>query len=168
MEKYLFDLQLFVWQYLPHFLRRVFWLRFFEVLFSPLVRLHADFYAYAADARERANLVGTTMQMEYVLNNRFDNSNRGIYIENIYYNALIAQDYIYYILEGEPPPYSFYVQENEVGQLYASFLSEQYAFGQEFIIHIPIALQGVLDENELHALVNEYLLVDKTYGLNYY
>ncbi|MEM6298972.1 MAG: hypothetical protein AAF740_09830 [Bacteroidota bacterium] len=168
MERYAFDIGLFVWRILPIQFRKPFHFGWLMACLKPIQTLHERFLSYAQEARIDANANSQTAVFEWLLNRRFNNSGTEIYIENVYLNRTLAQEYRFYITENQfPSSYWFFLSEQNA-QSYSVYLSELFSRGQTFIVHVPIALQGVIDENELQAVVNELKLTDKTYAINYY
>ena len=169
MEKYLLTISLLIWRVLPFQLRRPIMTAWLGALLSPLSAVQTLFYQFAFERRIEANLTGQTGVLEWYLNRLFNGGNSGIYIDNVYFNVLTGQQYLYFLSEEKPPVYWKFLSEGGgTSGNYTSFLSEFFSYSATFIIYIPIALQGILDENELKAAVNTYILADKTYSIVYY
>lgn len=170
MKKYLFDTFLFAWRVLHPRLRNKFWLGFLNALLTPLSNLWQIFWYFAFSARERAAFNSQTGVFEFLLNQRFNNGAQGIFIDNVYFNASIAQEYKFYIEEegfGFPSSHYYFLTESNPTS-FMSFLEELFSFGATFIVNVPAALEGNIDENELRAVIDRYRLIDKTYKIEYY
>ena len=88
----------------------------------------------------------------------------------MFFNLTIVQEYRFYISEngfGYPSNYWKFLAEANP-QSYSVFQNELFSFGATFIVNVPIALQGIIDENELRAVIDRYRLADKTYQIIYY
>jgi hypothetical protein len=169
MEKYLLTISLLIWRVLPFQLRTPKQKAWLNALLSPIQYIHSLFFSFANEKRIEANLTGQTGVLEWWLNRKFNGGFEGIYINNVYFNILTGQSYVYFIAENAPAIYTKYLAEGGgTSGLYTSFISEFFSYGATFIIMIPAALNGVLDENELKAIVSQFVLADKTYELMYY
>jgi hypothetical protein len=171
MNRYLVNIELLVNRLLPTtFKKVVFWRVWIATLLTPLQTLHSAFLVYAQQARKEASYNSQTAVFEFLLNERFNNSQTGIFIDNVFFNLTIAQEYRFYISEtgfGYPSNYWKFLSEANP-QNYSVFQNELFSFGATFIVNVPVALQGVIDENELRAVIDRYRLADKTYSINYY
>ena len=171
MNRYLLNIELLVNRLLPTAFKKVaFWRVWIAALLTPLQTLHSNFLVYARQARKEASYNSQTAVFEFLLNERFNNSQTGIFIDNVFFNLTIAQEYRFYISEagfGYPSNYWKFLSEGNP-QNYSVFQNELFSFGATFIVNVPIALQGVIDENELRAVIDRYRLADKTYQIIYY
>ena len=171
MNRYLLHIELLVNRLLPTaFKKNVFWRVWLATLLTPLQTLHSVFLVYARQARKEASYNSQTAVFEFLLNERFNNSLTGIFIDNVFFNLTIAQEYRFYISEssfGYPSNYWKFLNEGNT-QSYSVFQNELFSFGATFIVNVPIALQNIIDENELKAVIDRYRLADKTYSINYY
>jgi hypothetical protein len=134
-----------------------------------LQAVHTWLYEFARERRLRASYIGLTAIVEHILNLRFNEGGDGIYIENVFFQLFIQQRYLYYLSENKPPLYVKYLAETGgLGSYFGSYLNETYQPEVNFIVHVPIALEGTFDENELNAIVNSYIGADKSFTINYY
>lgn len=169
MYRYLWDLTLQVWRYLPLQYRLTNFYDLLCALLFPIQQLHTSFFDYAHEARLNASYIGSTVIVEHILNLKFNDGLEGIYIENVFFQLFIQQRYIYYIQESKPPLYIKRLEETGgLGSYFLAYLAETYTPEFNFIVHIPNALLGTFDETELRAIVESYIGPDKTFIIQYY
>lgn len=165
MNKYFFHIALFVARFNPGV--HEFWHAFITAMLSGMQDLYEAFFFLAKAKREEAALNSQTITLEYTLNKIFNGGGIGIYIENVYFNRASGQEYIYWLFEEVERPYRRFIAEGLPDQ-YIVWLDELFSRGSTFIVHIPEALEGIVDEDYLNAVVAKYALADKTWTLNYY
>jgi len=169
MGRYLWNLYLQIWRYLPLQYRSTNWFDLFNALFFPLQELYLQFFDYAKESRLKASYIGSTVIVEHILNLHFNDGLPGIYIENVFFQLFIQQRYIYYIQEEKPPLYIKRLEETGgLGSYFLAYLAETYTPEFNFIVHIPNALFGTFDEIELRAIVESYIGPDKSFIIQYY
>lgn len=154
---------------LPVKLRQVTNIAWIEVLTKLVGNLSDDFKTYRINKLFFLQHNSQVIYLEHILNSRFNEGGTEIYIEDApspdiisLYNKSEATDpfYLYNKDEGVSPP--------DVETIYFYNRAEYPASGGLFVINIPIALQGIVDENELKALVNRLKLAGKQYSIYYY
>lgn len=169
MEKYNFNTLLFAVRYVPYFMRGPRLVAWLKVLLGPLRGLHGRLYLYAGERREAAAINSQTLVLEHWLNKQF-NPYPGppIYISNTYFNLFLSQVYAHFISEGvEPPPYLKFLSEGYTNN-YINFQQEYFNRGATFVVHVPERLRGLIEEPRLRAVVDRYVLADKSYAIQYY
>lgn len=90
--------------FLPWFMRKDKWKGLMDTLLTPFVAFHNDFIANRNRVRYNMAFNGQTMNLEHVLNDRWDNSLRGIYIDTV---PSIVGLYIYNKPEMKPKVYVY-------------------------------------------------------------
>lgn len=148
-----------VWEELAVRLRQTVQYAWLKVLVSPVVRLHGLFNTNREANEYELAHNGQVCHLEAVLNDVFDETDRGIYIEDPdYVDAL----YIYLTAEAKPV-YLGVTGETIVGMdnpRYIYTVAEEYTGGGlQFKVMVPSTL--TFDSDRMVALVNKYRLVSK-------
>ena len=132
-----------------------------EVLLWPLQSLNNLFVNYANDLTYFESFTGQVIYLEHILNDLFDPTNRGIYIEDnipvqplyLYNHAENQEDtFVYNKSEGAAPLYLY-----NQAQIDADF---------DFIVIVPPNVI-VTDEDYMRAIINRYKLASKRYKIEY-
>lgn len=143
----------FLLQVIPRAWKRSVFVAFFEVLQGQIRVVYDSFKIFRAATIYELNHNGRVFSLENVLNDRFDNINRTIYITDGFTKDRI---YIYTRAEDKPKYLPVYVW-NRVD--YADT-------GTDFIIWVPYAITISLpDMYEMRALANKYKLDPKRYKI---
>lgn len=90
--------------FLPWFMRKDKWKGLLDTLLTPFVAFHNDFVSNRNRVRYNMAFNGQTMNLEHVLNDRWDNNLRGIYIDTV---PSIVGLYIYNKPEMKPKVYVY-------------------------------------------------------------
>lgn len=149
--------------YLPSFFRNESQVAFVNVLLKPLLSGFEDFLSYRSSQIYESYLTGQVIQLQRLVNDRFDNELRRIIIIHSTDLDLIlyldeenqpAQDLNLY-LDSEDLPSSdlMLYMDNEVGG----------ALPFDFRVIVPISLQAF--EVELYNIIRQYALIDKTFDI---
>ncbi len=145
------DFNKFILQLTPDFLRRPVFIAFVKTLVYPIRELHEVFVAFRAEILYDLSHNGQTYSLENVLNDRFDNDERRIYISD---GLTKDRYYIYKRLEDKP-------------LFLPKFIHTRGDYGDsgvDFIIWVPNAIVITLEEMyELRAKVNKFKLDPKRY-----
>ncbi len=97
------------WSYIVRYFTPTYWrgvvsLTWLEVLISPVKSLHADFITWTALQDRWILHNGQTIYLEKLLNDLFDNVNRGIYIDTVADNRFY---YLFNVAEARQPNYLY-------------------------------------------------------------
>jgi len=130
-------------QLLPTFLRKRVMIDFLTVMVSPINKLYNQWYQLRLYNLYKIAHTGQVCYLRKVLNDRFDQSLKRIYIGD---GAKYKRDFIYMPVEQKP---------QYLGKIYLHPASDYDDTGVDFIVYVPSEL---LDDNnyELIALVNYY------------
>ena len=137
------------------------YLAWMKALLSPIISNYNAFIQYRKDALYKVSFNGQIIYLEHILNDTFDNINRGIYIDNVADNR---HDYFYNKVELKPNVYLYNLSEGGP-HLYLKNKAE-YSNLYDFIVMVPTAV--TFDNNAMKALVNYYKLAGKRYTIQTY
>lgn len=140
----------------PTFLRRTKMYAYLKSLITPIKELYNGFVVYKTDAIYRVSHNGSITLLQKVLNDKFDNAQRRIYIKNVQ-----QQDALRFYSLAASKELGFYTHAFGVKNGF-SHLLEFNPDAADFTVHIPIEYQSV-DETEL----NKFLIKVKA-QLDYY
>lgn len=138
----------------PTFLRKQKTLAFVRVLIEPVIKLYNDLIAFRNDVVYKINHNGQVVYLQKVLNDRFDPSERRIYITD---GNINEPTYIYTYLENKP-----------------IFLGKRHIYSREELKFRDVDFVVVFPSNfllkgevliRIKALVNYYKLASKTYEI---
>lgn len=136
---------------LPTFLRHPIHKAWLQALLSPLEDIRHAFEKKRNTDFYKLNHNGQVCKLRAALNDRFDVSERRIYIDD---GNKYQRQYIY--TDGEQKP-------KYLGIIYLYDDSEYEDTGVDFIVWIPTNLQ--YDSYEMNALINFYKLASKRYKI---
>lgn len=145
---------------LPTFLRNSVLSAFLHAAVAPLSELHTRFLKFIEEKNVRLFHNGQVCYLRAILNDKFDNEQRRIYIDN----AIPTEGTILYVREKYM---SVLIPLHSGTALKLSRRGYGGIDGLDFTVVIPVALYNIISESELKALVNIYKLASKRYGLNY-
>lgn len=132
---------------------------YLQVIAGPFIWLHNSFVLYRDRMIYRITITPQRCYLEKMLNDRYDNTLRRIYIgDGITYEPL----YIYREIELQP---QFIYRESEAGKP-ASYLFNETEVGQvsfDFVVWVPAAL--TYNASEMITLINDYKLASKLYTI---
>lgn len=142
----------------PPFLRRAFFIAWLKAFTTPIKTLNSSLVDFVADRREELTYNGQTIQLERLLNDKFDDVSRRISI--IHSTSPYVFDYLN--AEAQTPDYDYLVSEAHVPQ---EFLAYFYELGVSLIdgfeVHSPASLTSESDK------IESYVLRYKIAGVNY-
>lgn len=139
----------------PVFMRRPKWLAMLRCLAYPLSIIHASFLAFRDNIIYILSHDSTVYSIENVLNDRFDNSARRIYITDGFTKSRL---YLYTRAESKP------LYLNPAKPLYNR--ADYADTGVDFIVWVPtVVTVSAQDLIELTALVNRYKLAGKRFKI---
>lgn len=141
----------------PHVLRKARMMAWLNALVNPVVGVYRLFVRYRDAKLYQLAITPQVCYMEKMLNDRFDNTDRRIYIED-------GQrfDPVYLFLEAENKPLYLY-REVEAQPVYIYTPGETSENGNDFIVFVPAGL--VYNATEMRALINQYKLAGKRYAI---
>ena len=157
MKIFNLDLNKLVKLLLPIFLRKEKIIAFLNALISPLVKLYNRFILNRNNNLYILDITPQVFSLEKMLNDRYDNVDRRIYISN---GAFRDADYIY--LEAEMRPKFISIQAENSPE----YLHNRSEFGfidETFIIHIPASLIDYMEEME--QMTDAFKLVSRTFKI---
>lgn len=147
---YIIDWKRFIRWCTPHFMRKAQWLSFLGVIMKPIADVHGYFNAYRAQKKYQLMITPQKCYLERMLNDRFDNRLRRIYIDDG-----IDRPPFYLFQEAElKPKYLYRTSENQPKYLYTS--GESGDLRDDFVIYVPASL--VFEDAEMSSLVKIYKL----------
>lgn len=145
------DYDKFLMQLTPGFLRRPKFLALMKTFVYPVKELYNLYVAYRAEVLYDLSHNGQVFSLENVLNDRFDNDERRIYITD---GLTKERVYIYKRVEDKP----FFLPK------YIHTRGDYADTGVDFIVWVPNAIVITLEEMyELRAKVNRFKLDPKRY-----
>lgn len=153
----------FVRENVPIALRQPLFLHWLNSVVGEIKQLHLTFLAHREDWLYKIRHTSQVIHIEKVLNDRFDDLERRIYINNVTFESYL------YLWPDEENPY--YLQEDGADPDSPLYLLEADAgvISPDATIYVPISLKPTGElaltnfENEMRCLVDYY----KTYGVNY-
>ena len=138
-------------------LRKTFILEFFKVVCSPLQLNYNSFYQFYNDKKYELIFNGQVVYLEHLLNDQFDNVNRGIYITD----SPQFDDDVVLFNESENNEETVFYNESE-GEPSVVFYNEaEVQTWPDFIVNVPSAV--VFNEIKMKAYLNKYKLASKNY-----
>jgi hypothetical protein len=150
------DLFLLLVMNLPPIYRSVDVIDYCKSAIKPIDTVKVEFYAFYESIKYDMTFNGQVIMLEHLLNDKFDNTERRIYIEDteqkvevLLYNKVEENEktYIYNISESEPKTYIYNKAEFD-----AQF---------DFTVFVPSELTGY--EIEMNFLLNKYKLAGTRY-----
>lgn len=143
---------------LPYLLRKVKQVAWLYTLIKPVRWLHDEFLAYRTQTRIDLLYTSQVIYLEKLLNDRFDETQRRIYIDDV------ERTTVYIGRNSDPDP--LYVgKKDELPYVYVG-RSEDYESEHDYRINVPDALP--VNEVLIRALVDRYNQAGKAYYIRYY
>lgn len=144
----------------PEDLRKPIFSGLLNALVSPVIYIYNSLVLYRKNVLYRLSVTPQVCYLEKLLNDRFDKTERRIFITD---GNFVAKKYVY--LKSElKPKYLYLKSENK--PFYVRKKAETGSGGNDFVIHLPALSVTVEQEPELKALIERYKLVTKGYELN--
>jgi hypothetical protein len=145
------DFNKFILQLLPLMFRRPVWYAWMKSLVYPVKEIYNQFIDFREAKKYQLNHNGQVFSMEDVLNDRFDNADRRIYLTDG-----LTKDRIY-----------LYTREEDKSAFLPKFIYNRADYadsGVDFIVWVPNAIVITLEEMyELRAKVDLYRINPKRY-----
>lgn len=137
---------------IPTRLRQSKLIAYVKVLISPLVNLHDEFLKQQSEDYHKLNHNGQICYLRKALNDRFDNSQRRIYIGN---GNQFTRKYLYTRAEARPI---------FLGKTYLHSRNDYEDTSVDFIVFVPASILATLTE-QIKAEINYFKEGVKTYKL---
>jgi len=150
---------------IPPALRKVKIQDFAWVLLEGLRWLYESLVVFMTQTREEIGKNGQVMVLEKLLNDAFDNSLRRIFIGD--YVAIDSQA-LYLISEAQVNPPLYLLSAIPPNYSIPLLLSSELEGSVNFIVWIPLALQGLLNLTLLSGILNKYKYAGMRYIIQYY
>jgi hypothetical protein len=146
---------------IPNWLRQSVMVSWLGALVRPHVWLYQAFLRYRTAKLYQLMITPQVCYMERLLNDRFDNIERRIYIDD---GITYTPAYIY--LESEDKPLWLYT-EGESEPIFLFTEGETVATEtNDFVVYVPAGLE--FNTDEMKALINSYKLAGKLYKIQFY
>lgn len=140
----------------------------FRCFLAPVETLYQDFLTWRADCLYRLGHNSQVCYLQAALNDRFDNTERRIYITNVE-----VQEPVWIYEPEDDKPVRFYEPEDEM----PVYFREDFEFeggAYDFTVMVPIELHPATSEElqaylvQMRALVDYYKLFCKEYNIIFY
>lgn len=143
---------------LPIHLRQFKILAYLKFISTPFKRLLNEFYEFTNKVKYEVSFNGQVIYLEHILNDTFDNVNRGIYITDA-----DQEDQVFLFNQAEQNEKTYLYNISESGpETYLYNQSESLSW-PNFIVNVPSGV--TYDENQMKALINKYKLAGKKYKI---
>lgn len=159
VKRYVVNFAKFVTERIPEELRFDDVIAFCNRIVEPLVSVYNQLIAYRDFVKYKLTITPQVVYLEKMLNDRYDNSLRRIYIEDgktydpIFIFTEPENQPVYLFTEAETgKPVQYLFTEGEVGQ-----------FTFDFIVFVPLDI--TFDVNEMSTRVKEYKLASKLFKI---
>lgn len=165
MNNYSWDITKFVTYLLPSFLRKAKQIAWIKACLAPMNTLNADLVQFVTDTRYRLNFTGQVISLQRLLNDKFDNTLRRIYIGD----GNNIEKFVARTGSNNPPAPEQKVfatgASSYAGEDFAIFATSETGSSElyDFTINIPSAL--TYNANTLNALVNIYKRAGRKYKI---
>lgn len=158
LKRFNIDYVKLVLQRLPHELRVDEVIAFVNILAGPFVSLYNRLIAFKDSVVYKLTITPQVCFLEKMLNDRYDNVERRIYIEDG-----ISTDPLFLYTRAEEQPIWLYTKaENQ--PIYLRTKGELGIFNFDFVVYVPSAI-GAFNEPEMTALVEAYKLAGKKFKI---
>lgn len=142
---------------IPPFWRKSRLIAWIKALISPVQTLTDDFVQFKADKKYDVSFNGQVIYLEHLLNDRFDDTQRRIYITDS--TTQIIAPFVYNKVEQK----EIYIYNKSESTPFFLFGKNEYLTGTDFIVHVPTALLTPSVEIILVALVKRYKIAGKRF-----
>jgi len=131
---------------------------------TPIQELSDTLYTFQYQTMLFLNYCGQHLSLENMLNDKWDSTQRRIYItENNIINGYVYLD-LYLQGETDPTPISFYLQGESGGIPFSLYLQgETIGATYNFTINVPVSIS--FDTNEMTKKVKNYSEAAKTFNI---
>lgn len=162
MSKYNINFKKLAMLMLPPDLRKPLMAAIVQALASSDSAIHTSFMHHREDINYFLNHNGQVCYLRAVLNDLFDPAQRRIIIKNIpqeedglvIYRREVEDDLLFPLRESDDAVIFERRGYGDIG-------------GYDFLVTVPAALEGIIDEARLSAVINTYKLVSKRFLINY-
>lgn len=141
---------------LPPLIRQQFIIAFLSAVFKPLDTLQAEFYTYYSDKKYELTWNSQVIMLEHLLNDQFDNIDRGIYIEDA---EQTPNKFWFNVMDANEETYLFNDAESE-DPYYLNNTSE-YDTDVDFIVNVPTGV--VFSSDLMKYFIDKYRCAGKRY-----
>lgn len=159
VKKYIIDYVKFVLQRVPEELRKVDLLAYLNVIVGSIVYIYNNLILFRDQIIYKLTITPQVCFLEKMLNDRYDNVLRSIYIEDgavhsplFVFTTAEAQPVFIYLKSEASKPKTFLYSKGEVSTV--TF---------DFIVFVPVEVS--FDVDEMSALVNSYKLASKLFSI---
>jgi len=143
---------------LPPLIRQQFAIAYMTAVFSPLNTLQTAFYDFYSEKKYELTWNGQVIMLEHLLNDQFDNIDRGIYIDDAGQTALQ-----YWFTNSESNEDTFIFTNSEAEDPYYLFTTSEYEADVDFTVYVPSAV--TFDENLMRFYINKYRCAGKRFNI---
>lgn len=150
---------------IPPGLRKVRLMDFIWALLEGLRWLYEELQAFISETRKAIGKNGQVIVLEKLLNDAFDTSLRRIYIGDYIGFDTAA---VWLISENQVDPAVYLISEIPPGSGLPLFNSSELAGAVNFIVFIPLALQGTINLTHLTGILSAYKYAGMKYIIQYY
>lgn len=133
---------------------------FLKMLATPMNRLFNQFEAYFLEKEYELAFNGQVIYLEHLLNDRFDDIQRGIYLTD----AVGFDEEIHLFNQIEQNEDTILFNESENETLIHLFNQNEVDGWPDFIVNVPSSV--TFDEIVMRALINKYKIAGKNYIIN--
>ena len=133
-----------------------------ESYLQPVTQLHEEFIEYRKNKLIQLSYNNQKILLEKALNDVYDPTNRGIFIENLKSNILPTN--LFHDSENEDETYIFHDNENQ--QHFHLYHDQELIDELNFIINVPISLSNFHDA--IIKFTEGYNYITMKYGIRYY
>lgn len=129
-------------------------------LLAPLQSLNVAFAEYVSTTRYDLSFNGQVVYLEHILNDKFDDVDRRIYIDDPA-GQQVFTPYLFNRVEQQPP----LIIRNKSEALPTPFLYNvpELVVTNDFVVHVPISVFNSTVEAQMKALMNKYRIAGKRY-----
>ena len=147
----------FVRWWTAYFLRKPLLLTLLGVLVYPVAQLHQVFLRFRTAKLYQLKITPQVCYLEMMLNDSFDNTARGIYIEDAIWHL---PTYIYQEAELKPV---YLAIESEAAPVYVYTESEAGEFRDDFVVKVPATV--LFNIEEMKGKIDSYKLAGTHYKI---
>lgn len=133
-------------------------------LLAPMQSLNALFVVLATGIRYYLGFTGQVGNLEHLLNDQFDDTQRRIYITDPA-GTYVFTTFVFNAIEQQPTATIYNTSEvSASATAVLRNLSEVFAAGIDFIVKIPVSLNTSAFKTKMGALINRFKQAGRTYS----
>ena len=144
---------------LPPRLRKTKIIALLQAFIKGLQTVNDYFVAFVQEAFYKVSFTGQVQYLEHILNDRYDNTLRRIYIED----ALQLQPYLYNKAENRPPIIIYNKSEGQTPFYLKNKI--EYESDYDFIFNVPTGILTLELERAIKSLVKIYKIAGKRFSV---